>query len=552
MGYLSADPEVVAQHTGFDAWYQSLPAHLSLDGFKSELPVVYVPNDGIPTLLMKEIDRPNVELEWNSDVRVLFHNPYFTFDASLEPTDAVEDVVAAAKSVAAPSARLDSKMPVEPHDRLVNEAGFRPEEPTLFVVPGYHYSITRPAVAASFARSFATIVGHARPRIEALGVTAALAPFLDGDSDDSFGPLDEMLEGAGIDVLVASSPLNVQELTGFPMGTLRDDVWAIVERDSDEVQVLSRRELPWLAPAENRRETDYASRFATIGVIGYEERDLSVAAARGFGIDLATARPATDLLRRWRERRSWRDVPYYVVAADVTLRGVMAALQLVTNVLDRGGDVTELDAYRRYRQTVRGIITDESLPIRVESYFTHTHAGNRSLLPARATDFSLKGLTSLKIDAGLLLYDEFGMYRAVSDITRSVVGSDEGRWLYDLLHQTLVTDAIGSCKPGVTGEEVFRAGMAALEPHRNEIVSAGFAPPGPSLTDGFKRDIGHLLGKQEPATVGLKLGAAGTLEPGMVGAAEFQWPFRDHCIGVEDVFLVTEGEPVNLTRATDG
>lgn len=55
--------------------------------------------------------------------------------------------------------------------------------------------------------------------------------------------------------------------------------------------------------------------------------------------------------------------------------------------------------------------------------------------------------------------------------------------------------------------------------------------------------------KEEPATAGLTLGDAGTLEPGMVGAAEFQWPYRDHCIGVEDLFLVTEDEPINLTRA---
>lgn len=550
MSYLSADPEIIGRCTGFDAWYHSLPAHLSLDGFKSELPVVYVPDDGTPTLLMKEIDRTNVELEWNSDVKVLFHNPYFTFDASLEPTDAVEDVVAAAQAVAAPSTRLDSNMPVGSHEALI-DAGFRHEEPPEFVVPGYHYSITRSAVAASFGRSSATIAGHARSRIDALGAAAALEPFLDGDRDDSFGPLDEMLEAAGIDLLVASSPLNVQEVTGFPLGALRSDVWAVVERNSENIHVLSRRELPWLAPAENRMESDYASRFATMGVVGYEERDLSVAAARAFRIDLGGAKPSTDLLRRWRERRSWRDVPYYVIAADVTLRGVTAALQLVTDALDHGNDVTELDAYGRYRQTVREIIEEESLPIRVETYFTHTHAGNRSLRPARATNFSLRGLTSLKIDAGLLLYDEAGMYRAVSDITRSVVGSEEGRWFYELLHQTLVSDVVGACRPGATGEDVFRAGLGALESHREQIVTAGFAPEGVLLTEGFNRDIGHLLGKQEPATVGLKLGADGTLEPGMVGAAEFQWPFRDHCIGVEDLFLVTEGEPVNLTRAIE-
>lgn len=37
------------------------------------------------------------------------------------------------------------------------------------------------------------------------------------------------------------------------------------------------------------------------------------------------------------------------------------------------------------------------------------------------------------------------------------------------------------------------------------------------------------------------------LRPGMV-AAEFQWPSGNYCFDVEDVFMVTDGEPVNLMR----
>jgi hypothetical protein len=38
------------------------------------------------------------------------------------------------------------------------------------------------------------------------------------------------------------------------------------------------------------------------------------------------------------------------------------------------------------------------------------------------------------------------------------------------------------------------------------------------------------------------------LEPGMLAAAEIQWPYRDKCIGVEDIFLITEDAPINITR----
>ena len=61
--------------------------------------------------------------------------------------------------------------------------------------------------------------------------------------------------------------------------------------------------------------------------------------------------------------------------------------------------------------------------------------------------------------------------------------------------------------------------------------------------------IGHLMGKQEPATTVFVKGNEWTFTPGMTAAAEFQWPIGDYCFGVEDVFMVTEGEPLNLTRA---
>jgi Xaa-Pro aminopeptidase len=548
MGFLTNDPDTVARAAGFDSWYNSLPAHLSLDGFRTELPLVHVPNEGKATVMMKEIDRTNVELGVGADVNVIFHSPYFTFDAISEPSDAVPDVIAAAELVVSNSDLIDDRLPVELHDRLRLELGLATEKGAHFMVPGYHYTLSRADVAGSFARGFQPAIAPARDRIRALGASEALAPFLEGEGDDSFGPLDSMLEEAGVEVLVVSSPLNIQELTGFPMGLLGAGVWAVVERGSNEVHVLSHRELPWFQPGANRFESDLANRFSRGHAIGYEELDLSLAALRGFGIERASAAPVSGLLRRWRERRSWRDVPFYVLASDITLRGLEAALGQLADALNQGTQMSELDVYRRYRETVGTIIEDEGLPLRVETYFTHTHAGSRSLLPARATDFSVRDQMSLKMDAGLLVYDEFGLYRAVSDITRSVVVGEEALWFYDLLDDALVSGVVAECRPGRTGEEVFRRGMVCLEPHRKEIVAAGFVPDGVSLTDSFKRDVGHLLGKEEPATVGLRLGNHQTLEPGMVGAAEFQWPFRDHVIGVEDLFLVTEGEPVNLTR----
>jgi len=176
-------------------------------------------------------------------------------------------------------------------------------------------------------------------------------------------------------------------------------------------------------------------------------------------------------------------------------------------------------------------------------------AADPSHIPARATRHELSALTSLKIDAGLEIFDEQGHFRAVSDITRSLVGTSEASEFYEILDRALTAGTIASCIPGATGDDVFMAGMNFLEHEHQRIRDLGLCPDrDDTLANMFGRDIGHLLGKQEPATVAFEKGNSNTLDAGMVAAAELQWPYRDYCIGIEDIFLITDAEPINLTR----
>jgi Xaa-Pro aminopeptidase len=544
---ITNDPLRIERTTGFDAWYYCLPAHLSLDGWRSELPIGLLGN-GEPLIFVKEIDRSNIEPLTGIKARFVFHTPYFTFDRYLEPPDARESLASALREMTASGDRLDDTLPAHLHESLDRKLGLEPAADLEVVRPGYHYEIPLGHVADAFRPGPLSIRGAASERMSALGVEGPLATYVDRD-DDGFDLLFRMMADEGIDVLLLSSPLNVQEVTGFPMTSVEEGVWAILEKNGRSVHVLAKREVPWLAPGRTRAQEDVASGLLRGGRVGYEDQDLTEGARRAFDLDLEKAVPSTRMLRRWRELLSWRDLGFYVVAVEVTLAGIESALHLVEARLSAGDVVTEVDAYERYRETVAGEIRRKDLPIRVKTYFTHTHAGNRSLLPAKATDHGLSPLTSLKIDAGLLVFDERGLYRAVSDITRSVVGSSRAKEFYGLLDDALVAGVISACRPGVSGQEVFTKGMTFLEPHRDQIVDWGFAPDtGMPLTDSFARDVGHLLGKEEPATVSLRLGNEERLISGVVGAAEFQWPYRDHCIGVEDMFVVTDQGPVNLTR----
>ncbi len=552
MTLVTNDYRTVLERSGFDAWYHCLPPKLGIDQFKTVLPTMVADADGTPTIVAKEIDRTNLESIPDPGVRFVFHSPYFTFDRVERRSDAAADLGSALEAVAGDRPLLDPRLAVGLYDELAArlDGASRYDRPA-FVTPLNCYRVPRRSVDELARPARAAAVAPARRYLEELGTAKQAEPWLTRQPEATLDALDKLMETHGLEAVLASTPVNVQGLSGVPAGLCGEGAWALYGRGSDEVLVLARRELAWLGLPEAAPlgRGDLAGLIG--GRVGYEDLDLTREAYEGLGLAGGAGVPASRLLRRWREACSWQDLAFYVLGAQVTVRAIGAALAVVTEAVRRGQPVSELDAYARYRAVVADEIESRELPIRVRTYFTHTHAGNRSLIPARATGFSLLPLTSLKIDAGLEVYDGTGSLRAASDVTRSALGSASAQDAYDLLDRVLVEDVIDACRPGRTGDDVFAAGAEALEPHHSDLAAGGFCPSdGVPFADAIGRDIGHLLGKQEPATVVFQRGNEELLAAGMVAAAELQWPYHDHCIGVEDVFMTTDGEPLNLTRGT--
>ena len=548
MAHLTNDPHAVRSATGFDPFEHSLPQKLSIDGYRSTMPLMAVVDDGPPLVFLKEIDRSNVEELRNQGARFVWYAPYFSFGGLREPSDAYPDLEAAVKGELFEVPSVDPGMTIELLWQLGQAIAGAPDIGLRFQAPRHHYVIRRTDVPAAFAPGRREIRDAAAPLIADLG-SDRFAPWLAREPEDGLALLDRLMEEAGFDALLVASPLSIQDLTGIPMRTIGEEVWAVYPRGSDSVHVLSHQELACAELPQGRKASAGSVRELAGGsCLGVEDVALSFEAARSFDL-LNVSEPATGLLRRWRELRSWEDLSAYVIGARVTLEGIQDALSTVEQRFAEGVSVTEADAYEHYRSTAASFIRERGLPIRIRTYFTHTHAGNRSHFPASATDHEIPKESSLKIDGGLEIYDSRGMFLGVSDITRSAVGTPEAREFYDLLDRALVEGALAACRPGVKGSDVFAAGMAYLEPCRQSIVDGGFIPASDApMSDLFRRNIGHLIGKQEPATVEFRASDDGSLEAGMVAAAEFQWPYANYCIGTEDVFLVTEEGPLNLTR----
>jgi Xaa-Pro aminopeptidase len=549
VAFVTNDPQKIYRTTGFDPWAHCLPPRLAIDGARSAIPLMATEGDATPWIFLKEIDRANVEALDIRDARLAWYSPYFTFGGLRAESDAWPDLQSAVRGLIQGSVEMDPDMPVGLYQSLAEAPDAADPSPRALSLSN-HYVIPRGEVESSFEIGRGALREAAAPYIERLDA-GALRPWLDRRPGDRFESLDRLLESAGLQGIVASSALSVQELTGIPLAWLRPPFVSVYLRGSDEIHFFSGQEIPMHGlPVSTPAGSDSILGLVRGGSIGYEEVDLSWTAWTWLGLR-DSGRPATDVLRRWRELRAWEDVSAYVIGSAITLTAIDDALRSVHRALNEGSDVTELDAYQVYRSTVERQISHNRLPVRVRTYFTHTHAGNRSHFPAKATQHSLVPLTSLKIDGGLEIYDTRGMFHAVSDVTRSAVGTSEGETFYRSLTHALLHGAIAACRPGTKGEDVFIAGLAVLEREQADIISGGFVPDrGRPLSQAFQRNIGHLLGKQEPATIEFQPWSRSALEAGMVGAAEFQWPYQQYCIGVEDLFLVTDDRPVNLTRKT--
>jgi Xaa-Pro aminopeptidase len=553
MKFVTNDPRKVSDISGFDSWYHSLPPKLGIDQFRTVLPLLVSGGADGPILIAKEIDRTNLQALELDGLGVVFHSPYFSFDRYDDvPMPAIyADVYEAFDAVVGDAAKLDPDLSISLYERLrARLAGSPAVQATAFRAPLNHYVISRQSVLEARQASHERGARIAATYLPEMPDAVALKEWLQRPTGDSLRVLDDLLAEHGIDVLVASSPINVQHLTGVPAGVLGEDVWAVYERAAADVHLLARREIPWSTlPIEQPASRDFVLGRARRGRIGYEELDLTARAYFGFGLDSADSVAASLTLRRWREVRGWEDLGFYIVGAQATRRGIDAAMQTVLSAVNGEAPVTELDAYEAYRATVAAELARSPIRLNVRTYFTHTHGGNRTHIPARATVHSLRPLTSLKMDAGLEIYDHTWSLRAVSDITRSALGTPGGAAFYDLASEGLVNGVIASCRPGTTGDEIYRSGMGWMEKHHDVVRQLGLCPDDVGeFTSTFGRDVGHLLGTQEPATVAFERGNSAVLEPGMLAAAEIQWPYRDKCIGVEDIFLITEDAPINITR----
>lgn len=363
---------------------------------------------------------------------------------------------------------------------------------------------------------------------------------------DRLASLDALMKKNNVSSLLASSKLNIQELTALRWDEIKDGYLALY--NGHQIFVLSPEPieqaiLKKVNEHENLKEAiNNLSGDTTLGV---EEKDLGIGQALEIGLD--KIKNAADLFRVWQEGNTRFDLPYYVIAAQTTRYAIENTLIFVKEGIKAKKYLTEIDAEEKFFELVDQFL--EYNPSLGCKKVAAINAGTRVLSPSLATNYPLSAeMNSLKIDAGIQVFHN-GILHGYSDVTRTLIFTEEGKQLYDLLERSLLENVIPAAKQGNTGANVYWAGISPLLKMEEKIREWGMLPSDVSLRDAYNRDIGHLVAKQLAVTLRFeKEHTSQRLQSGMIGSAEYMWPYRKHALGVEDMYLVTDRKGINITR----
>ena len=382
---------------------------------------------------------------------------------------------------------------------------------------------------------------------------ALIKQSLSMSNSDRLAPLDALMKKNNVSALLASSKIHIQGLTALPWDKIKDGCLTLY--NGHQIFVLSQEptEHPNLTRVNeygNLREA--LDNLVGNAALGVEERDLDIGRALEIGLD--KIKNATNLFRAWQEETAHFDLPYYVIAGQITRWATEKTLTFVEEGIKAKKNLTEMDAEEKFYELVDELLTryNPSLswykPLVGRKKAAVMHAGTRIISPSQATNYPLSAeMNSFKIDVGIELFHN-GILHACSDIARTLVLTEEGKQFYNLLERNLLEHVIPAVKHGNTGADVYWAGISQLAKMEEKIKEWGMMPADVSLSAAFNRNIGHVLAKQNAVTLSFTKEETRRLQSGMVGSAEYVWAYQKHALLIEDMYLVTDKKGINISR----
>lgn len=519
---------------------------IARDARNASLPLVLRLGESMRVIL-HESDRGAEQRLTRDGLYVEFFGDYFTWDSDAAPKADLGRVVA--DLVDAPELTIEPTLPAAHYQALSSHLRLGCES-SMAARPVNAFAVSRRSIEVEMRRDYARFIDPASRQIEPLRYGAELSRLL-RNPDPGFELLDSLLGSSDLDALLVTSPFQVEEVTGVPEGlAARHGVSALVRLNDESTLLLV--EGQWEPPRSTKIGKFDSLATATRSLcgpasIGVEEVHIPWVLVADLERRSLVPDNATSLIRSWQDRRSGGNLAYYVLAAHSALAGLEKAMSYANAESSAGNTFTEQELARVYTLGVADFALDVGLPTSIRPYFHVIHAGERTLFPATPTDHELSGATeTIKLDVGTQVLDREGRVRACSDLARTITSSRELTELHEILRHTLVDDVIAGLRTGMRGHEVHASAIRVLKPHEERFKTGGMMPASVGV-EGYRRDCGHSLNRQGPASVRFIPGRFETLKEHMVGCAEFVWPYDGNVIAVEEAFLMSEGCGIPIT-----
>jgi len=557
---LITDLKAIRREIGLRLEESSLYPKLNLDAYKDVTPILVKDGKKKYSLLVKEVETGNFTRGGAGEaaikkhkVRTIFYSSYFTWDrlAKRKKDFPADEVTALAKSFKGKTLAVHPDMALDRFRRLGQGFDLTFTAAPVFREKTWVYGLDKRKVEAAFLKKREAVKRWALRAIEKdLKMNdedrARVSQYLHWPPFKSFQVLEELMKEKGLTAVLASSPINVQEMTGIPFDKIGLNLLALYTRG--KVYLLSQRPLRgW--KGERKFATLKEAWQALVGneSLGVEEKNLDIGRALVLGLN--RLQNASNLFRAWREVRSGQDLGAYLMGGLGTKEAMEGALAMAEKKLRARLPVYEKDVEKEFYRLLKQYEKKAKTPLQLRPYFMVLHAGVRTPYPSLPGIFRLSHkIKSLKLDAGILVQDR-GVILACSDLARSLALDDKGVDLYALLERAMLEGAIPGGREGGTGEDVYWAGMQPLLRAEEKLRAWKLLPKNGFLQKDYNRDIGHTFGKQESTTLFFKKGEnQQTLKEGMVSAIEYQWPYRGYALGIEDMFVVGPKYGINITR----
>jgi Xaa-Pro aminopeptidase len=557
---LITDLKAIRREIGLRLEESSLYPNLNLDAYKDVTPVLIKEGKRDYFLLVKEVETGNFTRGGSAEpvirkhqVRTIYYSSYFTWDKLVRkraefPSD---EAAALEKSFRVKTLSVHADMALDRFRRLSQKFDLTFVSPPKFPGRTWVYELSSRNVEAAFLKKRKSVNRWAW---RAVGRDLKMSPkdgvlvkrYLNGRPFRAFQVLNQLMKGAGVASVLASSPINLQEMTGIPFDRIKSDLLSLYT--GRKIYLLSPRPVMGMRGRKSfstLREAVEA--LAGKGTLGVEEKNLDI--GRSLALGLSRLKNASNMFRAWREVRSGQDLAAYILGSLGTKYAMEGALEWTANRMKDRKPVFEKEVQKAFYRLLKEYEKKEKTPLRLEPYFMVLHAGVRTPYPSLPGIFRLSAkMKSLKLDAGIVVKDR-GLILACSDLARSITTDKKGEDLYRLMEKAMLEGAIPGGRQGRTGEDVYWAGMRPLLKEERRLRAWKLLPRGGSLKRDYNRDIGHTFGKQESTTLFFKKGEnVQKLKEGMVSAIEYQWPYQGYALGIEDMFVVGPKYGINITR----